>query len=185
MERKKNNNILHILLRLISISIFNALVFVCVCFFYLRRLVCSFVCNSSFLSLFFFALVPIEFSFGPMCTKAVRRMEMHLDVFNAFAKVRKCTTAVHTLRFCAVLCYVVCFFFIVCSFWCNVCAICNAKRFAASSIRVLCLVIGRQLCVITFDTLSLFLRRFVWEVRSLVWFIVYALRRFGTHTRRM
>lgn len=33
MERKKNNNILHILLRLISISIFNALVFVCVFFF--------------------------------------------------------------------------------------------------------------------------------------------------------
>lgn len=109
MERKKNNNILHISLRLISISIFNALV--CYSFFFvfiLRRLVCSSVCNSSFFaavvvvgglcvrSFFFFRWFRLNSVFGPMCTKAVRRMEMHLDVFNAFAKVRNCTTAVHT-----------------------------------------------------------------------------------------
>lgn len=40
------------------------------------------------------------------------------------------------------------------------------------------LVIGRQLCVITFDTRSLWL---VWEVRSLVWFIVLRFTAFCTH----
>lgn len=86
---------------------------------------------------------------------------------------------------CVFLCFAVVLLALSLSFFrsllfrpCNVCAICNAKRFAVSLIRVLCLWLVAN-CVWLHLILSL---RLVWEVRSLVWFIAYALRRFWTHT---
>lgn len=117
---------------------------------------------------------------------AVRRIEMHFDVFNAFAKASIWTTAVHTMlampccvvlfgALCCVyvvLCVSVSLFFshslqffvhatsvCVCGVCLHMQCMCNAKRFAASWIRSTESVIGRQLCVITFDTHSVSLLR--------------------------
>lgn len=216
MEWRKNNNILHISLRLISISIFNALVSnfffslhsfyrllffslftftVCMrrCFVWQFITFCSFLVVVSGLNAPCVCLV----HFGWMCMrmvyrkKPIRRIPKCIRTFNAFAKVKNWTTAVHThigVCVCLVLwCFSSFFFFfsfiaavlLLSLSWRATCvqyAQCKTIRCEFDFSRTLCVpVIGRQLCVITFDTRC---ARLVWEVRSLVWFIVYALRRF-------
>lgn len=94
---------------------------------------------------------------------------------------------VHTLRFCAVQCCAMLYVFFHCVFVLvqRVCNMqCKTIRCELDSRTVPC-DWSPIVCDYIWYSLSLFLCRFVWEVRSLVWFIVYALRRFGTHTRRM
>lgn len=108
--------------------------------------------------------------------KPIRRIR------NAFGRLTHSPKSKIVRRLCIQLVLLVCFFFVFYCFLfvvvtCSVCAICTMQNdslwawFFAHCMPV----IGRQLCVITFDTRC---ARLVWEVRSLVWFIVYALRRF-------
>lgn len=136
-EKKENNNILHISLRLIFISIFNALFFFgSPSLLLVRPLCCALVRLQFIFHRFLVVSIWIErmdpLNVYDMCVcvccvfcvhvivwNAVRRIEMHFDVFNAFAKANIWTTAVHTahdvyyavsecMLCCAVQYYVMC-----------------------------------------------------------------------------